>query len=76
MSEETVMACPECDNASITVLSPGSPSGSDAPGNYYCSECGSYFDTPNQRARRASTRPSSDTMAGKLYDAPHPYESE
>jgi DNA-directed RNA polymerase subunit RPC12/RpoP len=76
MSKDTVMACPDCDNASITILSPGSPSGSDAPANYYCPDCSSYFDEPNRRQKRASTRPNKSTIAGELYDAPHPYESE
>lgn len=56
--EETVKACPECDAAMPRPRQPGNPMGKTEPEDeWYCDDCGAYFDEPVVRAARASTGP-------------------
>lgn len=66
---ETVAACPECDNSSITHSTPGGMICADTTGEkYHCKECGNRFDTPTHRPPRSSTN-SQSGMARQLLDA-------
>jgi len=44
----TVWACPECDEPKVQPRQ-GEPWADDTDADYYCSDCGAYFDEPAER---------------------------
>lgn len=66
--EETIEVCPECDSASIHILTPRrSDVGPDRP-RYRCKDCNHHFTHPVRRPRRQHGRGLSG-HAGTLKDA-------
>lgn len=54
MTDDLVQACPECDQSSLRRRKPEHPQ-SDAPTRWYCYECQTHVEAPNERERRSSS---------------------
>lgn len=55
--DRRVATCPECDQATVRIRGPrGQDRRTRAPdADYYCTDCGHYFDTPHHRAPKGGT---------------------
>lgn len=66
---ETVVACPECDRASVhNNTTPGRARGRDDVDQYQCQACKATFDEPVERERRREGYIRSDCPARQLDD--------
>lgn len=80
MTDETTLACPECDSAPIKLNAPGGQGDPDK--KYRCVENQHHFDEPVERETYNNHQVRSDTIAGKLDRAnpddfpPTPNDSE
>lgn len=68
MTDEEVLACPECDRTPLVTNAPGGRSHGDSE-EYRCTRCGWKGDEPRRRERRGDPDLRADSLAAKLDDA-------
>jgi len=72
MSEETVLACPDCDSSRLLSLQRQKPAGlpaedTDADGSHRCKDCENIV-TPVERPAHRSGKPTNG-LAAELFEA-------